>query len=157
MNQVAEKRAIVTAPAEVSSLQQAQSLVKKHKKLEEEVQHHQVVIDKVIESGSKLLDGARSVSRTIQNNLLDKDKQEAYDLLLLGTGWHSDLADRTRLYLPINYWNGECWWRVEVVQAPYVPLLLVPTLHANFLHTPLSSGVPEHLPNWQDHLAVTAG
>ena len=41
---MAEKRAIVTAPAEVSSLQQAQSLVKKHKKLEEEVQHHQMVI-----------------------------------------------------------------------------------------------------------------
>ena len=53
------------------------------------------------------MDGARSVSRTIQNNLLDKDKQEAYDMLLLGTGWQSDLADRTRLYLPINYWNGE--------------------------------------------------
>ena len=53
------------------------------------------------------MDGARSAARTIQNNLLDKDKQEAYDLLLLGTGWHSDLADRTRLFLPINYWNGE--------------------------------------------------
>lgn len=52
------------------------------------------------------MDGARSAARTIQNNLLDKDKQEAYDLLLLGTGWHSDLADRTRLFLPINYWNG---------------------------------------------------
>ena len=72
------------------------------------------------QGGSKLLDGARSVSRTIQNNLLDKDKQEAYDLLLLGTGWHSDLADRTRLYLPINYWNGECWrscWRLEKYQS----------------------------------------
>ena len=70
-----------------------------------------------LQGGSKLLDGARSVSRTIQNNLLDKDKQEAYDLLLLGTGWHSDLADRTRLYLPINYWNGE-WWggRLEKYQ-----------------------------------------
>ena len=52
------------------------------------------------------MDGARSAARTIQNNLLDKDKQEAYDLLLLGTGWHTDLADRTRLLLPINYWNG---------------------------------------------------
>ena len=55
------------------------------------------------------MDGARSAARTIQNNLLDKDKQEAYDLLLLGTGWHTDLADRTRLLLPINYWNGGCW------------------------------------------------
>ena len=70
----------------------------------------------LLQGGSKLMDGARSAARTIQNNLLDKDKQEAYDLLLLGTGWHSDLADRTRLFLPINYWNGEpaiqnlqCW------------------------------------------------
>ena len=61
----------------------------------------------MFQGGSKLMDGARSAARTIQNNLLDKDKQEAYDLLLLGTGWHSDLADRTRLFLPINYWNGE--------------------------------------------------
>ena len=61
----------------------------------------------MLQGGSKLMDGARSAARTIQNNLLDKDKQEAYDLLLLGTGWHSDLADRTRLFLPINYWNGE--------------------------------------------------
>ena len=61
----------------------------------------------LLQGGSKLMDGARSAARTIQNNLLDKDKQEAYDLLLLGTGWHSDLADRTRLFLPINYWNGE--------------------------------------------------
>ena len=60
----------------------------------------------ISQGGSKLMDGARSAARTIQNNLLDKDKQEAYDLLLLGTGWHSDLADRTRLFLPINYWNG---------------------------------------------------
>ena len=59
------------------------------------------------------MDGARSAARTIQNNLLDKDKQEAYDLLLLGTGWHSDLADRTRLFLPINYWNGQLFFPVD--------------------------------------------
>jgi phosphatidylinositol-bisphosphatase len=38
------------------------------------------------QGGSKILDGARSAARTIQNNLLDKDKQEAFDLLLCGTG-----------------------------------------------------------------------
>ena len=34
------------------------------------------------QGGSKLLDGARSAARTIQNNLLDKDKQGAFDLLV---------------------------------------------------------------------------
>ncbi len=41
------------------------------------------------QGGSKILDGARSAARTIQNNLLDKDKQEAFDLLLCGTGLDS--------------------------------------------------------------------
>ena len=68
----------------------------------------------MLQGGSKLMDGARSAARTIQNNLLDKDKQEAYDLLLLGTGWHSDLADRTRLFLPINYWNGEPLSHIQI-------------------------------------------
>ena len=66
------------------------------------------------------MDGARSAARTIQNNLLDKDKQEAYDLLLLGTGWHSDLADRTRLFLPINYWNGKLFFPVDDLQMQSV-------------------------------------
>ena len=70
------------------------------------------------------MDGARSAARTIQNNLLDKDKQEAYDLLLLGTGWHSDLADRTRLFLPINYWNGEQFEARLAVKYYCQPLVL---------------------------------
>jgi len=53
--------------------------------------------------GSKLLDGARSAARTIQNNLLDKDKQEAFDLLIHGTGRNTDFADRARLLLPAKY------------------------------------------------------
>ena len=46
------------------------------------------------------MDGVRSASRTIQNNLLDGDKQEAYDLLVWGAGRKTDLTDRTRLLLP---------------------------------------------------------
>ena len=34
--------------------------------------------------GNKLMDGARSAARTIQNNLLDNTKQEAIDVLLFG-------------------------------------------------------------------------
>ena len=59
------------------------------------------------QGGSKLMDGARSAARTIQNNLLDKDKQSAYDLLLHGTVRKTDLADRARLLLPMEYWNGK--------------------------------------------------
>ncbi|GBP83839.1 Synaptojanin-1 [Eumeta japonica] len=55
-----------------------------------------------IQGGSKLIDGARSAARTIQNNLLDNSKQEAIDILLLGSTLNSELADRTRILLPSN-------------------------------------------------------
>ena len=41
--------------------------MKKHKKLEEEVQHHQVVINKVIKSGSKLLDDPKYGKEAVAN------------------------------------------------------------------------------------------
>ena len=56
--------------------------------------------------GSKLIDGARSAARTIQNNLLDATKQEAIDVILFGSSFNSDLADRARVLLPNNYING---------------------------------------------------
>lgn len=52
-----------------------------------------------IQGGSKLMDGARSAARTIQNNLLDSSKQEAIDVFLLGNALNSDLADRARMLL----------------------------------------------------------
>ncbi|XP_077298589.1 synaptojanin [Arctopsyche grandis] len=55
-----------------------------------------------IQGGSKIIDGARSAARTIQNNLLDNSKQEAIDILLLGSTLNSELADRTRILLPGN-------------------------------------------------------
>ncbi|KAL5289697.1 SYNJ1 family protein [Megaselia abdita] len=55
-----------------------------------------------IQGGSKLIDGTRSVARTIQNNLLDNTKQEAIDILLLGSTLSSELADRSRILLPAN-------------------------------------------------------
>ena len=58
------------------------------------------------QGGSRLMDGARSAARTIQNNLLDKDKQEAFDLLVHGSGKLTDLEDRARLLLPTNYWHS---------------------------------------------------
>ncbi|KAK7576500.1 hypothetical protein V9T40_012786 [Parthenolecanium corni] len=52
-----------------------------------------------IQGGSKLMDGARSAARTIQNNLLDNSKQEAIDVFLLGNTLNSELADRARMFL----------------------------------------------------------
>merc|ERR1719312_2029079 len=58
------------------------------------------------QGGSKLRDGVRSAARTIQNNLLDKDKQGAFDLLVHGTGRCTDFSDRSRLLLPAEYWTA---------------------------------------------------
>ncbi|XP_030058011.1 synaptojanin-1 isoform X1 [Microcaecilia unicolor] len=49
--------------------------------------------------GGKLKDGARSVTRTIQSNFFDSSKQEAIDVLLLGSTLNSDLADKARALL----------------------------------------------------------
>lgn len=55
----------------------------------------------------QLMDGARSAARTIQNNLLDNSKQEAIDILLVGSTLNSELADRARILLPSNILHGE--------------------------------------------------
>lgn len=52
------------------------------------------------------MDGARSAARTIQNNLLDNSKQEAIDILLVGSTLSSELADRARILLPSNMLHG---------------------------------------------------
>lgn len=52
------------------------------------------------------MDGARSAARTIQNNLLDSSKQEAIDVLLVGSTLNSELADRARILLPSNILHG---------------------------------------------------
>ena len=76
------------------------------------------------QGGSKLMDGARSAARTIQNNLLDKDKQSAYDLLLHGTVRNTDLADRARLLLPMEYWNGGHLTLSNITLHPFLCQLL---------------------------------
>lgn len=52
-----------------------------------------------LQGGSRLMDGARSVSRTIQNNLMDSAKQEAIDVLLAPAGLAPTLAERARVLL----------------------------------------------------------
>ena len=63
----------------------------------------------------QLIDGARSAARTIQNNLLDATKQEAIDVLLFGSSFNSDLADRARVLLPSNYINGNFSFSISLV------------------------------------------
>lgn len=52
------------------------------------------------------MDGARSAARTIQNNLLDNSKQEAIDILLVGSTLNTELTDRARILLPSNLLQG---------------------------------------------------
>uniref|UniRef100_A0A3Q3MB12 phosphoinositide 5-phosphatase n=1 Tax=Mastacembelus armatus TaxID=205130 RepID=A0A3Q3MB12_9TELE len=54
----------------------------------------------------KLKDGARSVTRTIQNNFFDSSKQEAIDILRLGSTLNSDLADKARALLTTSSLYG---------------------------------------------------
>uniref|UniRef100_A0A0K2U5M9 phosphoinositide 5-phosphatase n=1 Tax=Lepeophtheirus salmonis TaxID=72036 RepID=A0A0K2U5M9_LEPSM len=56
-----------------------------------------------LQGGSKFIDGARSAARTIQNNLLDSTKQEAIDVLLFGSSFNSEIADKARVLLPPQY------------------------------------------------------
>lgn len=58
------------------------------------------------------MDGARSAARTIQNNLLDNSKQEAIDILLVGSTLSSELADRARILLPSNWLHGK---RISII------------------------------------------
>ncbi|NXN98796.1 SYNJ1 protein, partial [Rhinopomastus cyanomelas] len=59
----------------------------------------------------KLKDGARSVTRTIQNNFFDSSKQEAIDVLLLGNTLNSDLADKARALLTTSSLRGNILYK----------------------------------------------
>lgn len=56
-----------------------------------------------LEGKSKIKDSTLSVARTIQNNLLDSSKQEAFDVLLLGKSLNHESADKARSLLPQHY------------------------------------------------------
>ncbi|KAL1129891.1 hypothetical protein AAG570_012835 [Ranatra chinensis] len=69
----------------------------------------------MIHSGSKLMDGARSAGWSMQNHFSDNSKQEAIDVLLLGSTLNSELADRARtllgskmLHAPTNVLREMC-------------------------------------------------
>ncbi len=60
-----------------------------------------------LSQAGKLRDGARSVTRTIQNNFFDGSKQEAIDILLLGNSLVGDLADKAGALLPKSHLHGK--------------------------------------------------
>ena len=91
---IAEKITIISAPLDIQTLQQAQSSDKKHRKLEEEVRNHSVVVDKVVESGAKLASSpghAKDVTDNSQKlteawtNLLEAIQAKATQLKLILT------------------------------------------------------------------------
>lgn len=49
------------------------------------------------------------MTRTIQNNFFDSSKQEAIDILRLGSTLNSDLADKARALLTTSSLYGKCW------------------------------------------------
>lgn len=55
---------------------------------------------------SQYSDAARSATRTIQNNFLDNSKQEAIDILLLGSSLYGELADKARSLLSPRCLHG---------------------------------------------------
>lgn len=55
---------------------------------------------------SKASDAARSASRTVQNNFLDSSKQEAIDILLLGSTLRGDITDKARALLTPTSLHG---------------------------------------------------
>lgn len=62
----------------------------------------------------QFMDGARSAARTIQNNLLDNSKQEAIDILLIGSTLNSEIADRARTLLPNNTLHGKVFSKLGI-------------------------------------------
>lgn len=65
----------------------------------------------------KLKDGARSVTRTIQNNFFDSSKQEAIDILRLGSTLNSDLADKARALLTTSSLYGNSLDNIIIMTA----------------------------------------
>lgn len=63
------------------------------------------------------MDGARSAARTIQNNLLDNSKQEAIDVLLVGSTLSTELADRARTLLPSNTLHGNYTLKKKITRS----------------------------------------
>uniref|UniRef100_A0A671WIW6 phosphoinositide 5-phosphatase n=1 Tax=Sparus aurata TaxID=8175 RepID=A0A671WIW6_SPAAU len=67
-----------------------------------------------LDGKAKLKDGARSVTRTIQNNFFDSSKQEAIDILRLGSTLNSDLADKARALLTTSSLYGNKYLQTEM-------------------------------------------
>lgn len=71
----------------------------------------------------KLKDGARSVTRTIQNNFFDTSKQEAIDILRLGSTLNSDLADKARALLTTSSLYGKSNNNSYTLQSKHIGLI----------------------------------
>lgn len=81
------------------------------------------------------MDGARSAARTIQNNLLDSSKQEAIDILLVGSTLNSELADRARILLPSNILHGNFLYKLTKTKLKIFSILFFLSSNTRFERT----------------------
>ncbi|XP_033108886.1 synaptojanin-1-like [Anneissia japonica] len=81
------------------------SVAYKHQSMTDWLLDNHIIMQKKFpgQYAGKLRDGARSVTRTIQNNFFDGSKQEAIDILLLGNSLVGKLADKAGNILPREY------------------------------------------------------
>ena len=78
---ISEKKTVLESWQDIQTLQGAQSAGKKHKKVEEEINNHNVVIEKVIESGQRLLEGPTFPSVADVTNNTERLKQAWSELI----------------------------------------------------------------------------
>ena len=83
---------LLVAPLDIQTLQQAQSSDKKHKKLEEEVKNHSVVVDKVVDSGAQL-SSSTEYSKVVQENTAKLTESWAELLTTIQVIQMNDLGD----------------------------------------------------------------
>jgi spectrin beta len=106
---IGEKTTILTTAPDIKGLQAAQRTVKKHKKLEEEINNHSVVIQKVVASGQTLLDDNPQDGNAIAEDILantgdleqawqqlaqlSKQKEEEYLVALKAQQYYFEVAE----------------------------------------------------------------
>lgn len=90
------------------------------------------------------MDGAKSVSRTIQNNFMDSNKQEAIDLLLQGNAHDGYFGGKARALLPFSDVACKSVWHLfnSICLSPVCCMVLVVVFGSFFVLVWVTPGVP---------------
>ena len=78
-------------------------------------------------------DAARSASRTIQNNFLDVTKQEAIDMLIMGSALRSEWADKGRALLDNSSLYGNHLLHIGLVGGSFSVMTDIETRHIKYI------------------------